>query len=60
VERARIRKPKARAKHRSFEVLALDPRDQDIVRARASRPEEGKQRLPATTSRSLWNRRRAR
>jgi hypothetical protein len=31
----RIKAPKARRKHKSLEVLALDARDPDIVRAKA-------------------------
>jgi hypothetical protein len=37
MKRVRINKPKARRQHRSLEVLALDPRDPDIVRAKAAR-----------------------
>lgn len=34
MKRVRINKPKVRRQHRSLEVLALDPRDPDIVRAK--------------------------
>jgi hypothetical protein len=34
MRQVRINRPKARRKHRSLEVLALDPRDPDIVRAK--------------------------
>jgi hypothetical protein len=40
MKRVRIKRPKARGKHRSPMVLALDPRDPDIVRAKAARREE--------------------
>jgi hypothetical protein len=34
MKRVRIQWPKARRRHRSLEVLALDPRDPDIARAK--------------------------
>ncbi len=41
MRRIRINKPKTWRKHRSLEVLALDARDPDIVRAkRAAKREE--------------------
>jgi hypothetical protein len=35
MKRIRIKKPRSRLERASLEVLALDPRDPDIVRAKA-------------------------